>query len=607
MMNSLSGRAPLAAAWMALAVLPATGLAAGQEAGQDVRIDRSAVTLSSGSGGRAALELTLADDTEHVIAFADGAISLDGDRVGGYEPGGALAAAWRSFLRDQAGAEAETLRRGLEELIESLPVLGDELEGAEAESARALGDGIARILGMRREADIDAAQVEAAQVEGPGGTRLSIAPGGVPFDELVGQLDRLRDAIGRLGGAAEGAAERLALIVHDDFTVAPDDVVGGNLALLDGTLRLEGRVSGDVLVLAGDLVLSDDARVDGNILQVGGDVTLSETARVTGEILSDFPSTSATATTGGTAETPGAEAEAEPPSFETRARARREAEDRGFFSRIAHNLGHATEELMSALSAFIILGVLGLLLVYFARPRLETVADTVRHEFARSFAMGLAGEVLFFPALLILLVLVITWPVVPFFVLATGLAMVVGYLAVAHGAGEMFAQRRYRYEWLERLRRSNSYYYVLSGLVLLLLPFAAAAILWIGGGTVDFFRGLLTFVACVGTWILMTAGFGAVLLTRVGSRSVVVNWHGEAAPVDPLVDTEPAAGGPAGTARPAEERTGSAETGSGPTAHDEPAHNEPAHGEPARPEHEPPTGETAESETEDGDERPPHA
>ncbi len=132
--------------------------------------------------------------------------------------------------------------------------------------------------------------------------------------------------------------------------------------------------------------------------------------------------------------------------------------------------------------------------------------------------MGLAGEVLFFPVLLILVVLVITWLVLPFYVLATGLAFLMGYLAVAHAAGEMFANRRYRYEWLERLRRSNSYYYVLSGLVLLLLPFAVASMLWLLGGLTGFLRGLIEFLASLATWVLMTAGFGAVLLTRAGSR-----------------------------------------------------------------------------------------
>ncbi|MFV1987215.1 MAG: hypothetical protein ACC682_08025, partial [Gemmatimonadota bacterium] len=82
----------------------------------------------------------------------------------------------------------------------------------------------------------------------------------------------------------------------------------------------------------------------------------------------------------------------------------------------------------------------------------------------------------------------------------------------------------------------------LSGLVLLLLPFAATAVLWILGGTAGFVRGIVAFVAALGTWIVMTAGFGSVLLTRAGARSVVVDWsEGDGDPVEPAVDAAPAA------------------------------------------------------------------
>lgn len=194
--------------------------------------------------------------------------------------------------------------------------------------------------------------------------------------------------------------------------------------------------------------------------------------------------------------------------------------------------------MIAAACSFIVLAALGLLLVSVGRRRLETVSDTVRLEFARSFAMGLAGEVLFLPVLLVLTVLVITWLVIPFFLLAAGLAGLFGYLAAAHAGGEIFARRRFRSEWLERLRRSNSYYYVVSGLALLMLPFAAGAALWVFGGAADFVRGLILFVAGVGTWVVVTAGFGGVLLTRAGGRSVVIDWSADhaadppSAPVD---------------------------------------------------------------------------
>ncbi|MYH09908.1 MAG: hypothetical protein F4143_07290 [Gemmatimonadales bacterium] len=204
----------------------------------------------------------------------------------------------------------------------------------------------------------------------------------------------------------------------------------------------------------------------------------------------------------------------------------------GLGSRLARNFGRAAEGVIAAGCAFMVLAALGLLLVYFGRRRLETVSDTVRLEFARSFAMGLAGEVLFLPVLLVLTVLVITWLVIPFFLVAAGLAAVFGYLAAAHAGGEIFARRRFRSEWLERLRRSNSYYYVVSGLALLVLPFAAGAALWVFGGAADFVRGLILFVAIVGTWIVVTAGFGSVLLTRAGGRSVVIDWSADSAPGD---------------------------------------------------------------------------
>lgn len=474
---------------------------------QESEVVSSAVTLSSRQGGRAELTIELANGIEHRITFDRGTIRIDDRRIGTYEEGGAFVEAWRELLRGQVELDHDGLRERL------LQWRAGQLAGEEASAADALYTGLGRLLGAPEPT---APTVEeTATVTGPGGNQLAIAPGGIGFEELARELERLESSLSSLSNAAPDAGSRLALIVHDDYAIAPGRAIEGNLALLDGTLEIGGVVAGDVLVLDGDLVLAEGARIEGDILQVGGSVeTLAGV--VAGEILSDIAVRPSRST-----------AIAEAPEVRVRApvvQRVRPRRDRGSFGHFTHNLALAAEGITGAVSAFLALGVLGLVMVYFGRRRLEMVADTVRHEFARSFAMGLAGEVLFFPALLIMTVLVITIPVIPFFVIGTGLAMLGGYLAVAHGAGEMFARRRYRYEWLERLRRSNSYYYVLSGLVLLLLPFALAAALWVFGGLLGFLRGLVVFVACVATWVLSTSGFGAVLLTRGGARSVVVDW-----------------------------------------------------------------------------------
>lgn len=504
---------------------------------QESQIEQSAVTLSSGGGDRAELWFQFADGTEHRLALEDGEVVIDGSAVGGYETGGVLITRWRDFLRQRAGADAAAFHAELDAFAARLAEW--EPGSSDGDVAKSFSDRIVELLRTEEAKARDTQESsEASSMAGESdGFRLAIAPGGVEFDELLDQLERLRRALRKLGTAGEEAIDHLALIVHDDFSIGDGEVVEGNLALLGGTLRVSGEVGGHVLILGGSLVLTDGARVNGDILQVGGDLRFEGDAHVIeGEIVSDFPSIEFTA------EATEAAVVAVAPSVS------RDSGRSGRYSsnpvrRFARNLGHAAEDFVGALSTFITLGVLGLLLIYFAQPRVEMVADTVRHEFARSFAMGLAGEVLFFPAVLVLFVLVITWPIIPFFVLGTGLAMLAGYIAVAHGAGEMFAQRRYRYEWLERLRRSNSYYYVLNGLVLLLVPFAAAAVLWILGGPAGFVRGMVTFVAAVGTWILVTAGFGSVLLTRAGTRSVVVDWSdGAVEPGDePILDTGPVA------------------------------------------------------------------
>ena len=61
---------------------------------------------------------------------------------------------------------------------------------------------------------------------------------------------------------------------------------------------------------------------------------------------------------------------------------------------------------------------------------------------------------------------------IPAFPLAVVLGTLLGYLAVAHAAGEAIAEKRfYGGDWFSR---ANSYYYLLTGLGLLLILFIAA-------------------------------------------------------------------------------------------------------------------------------------
>lgn len=219
---------------------------------------------------------------------------------------------------------------------------------------------------------------------------------------------------------------------------------------------------------------------------------------------------------------------------ELRAEMRREARQQVARSPFRH-ITRGFTGLFSTLMAYAVLVGLGFLAVFFGRGHLETIADTARNSTLRSGLVGLAGSFLVLPAFILgalaLAISIVGIPLLlvylPLFPLAVVLAAVGGYLAVAHGAGEALAERRFRgTEWFTR---ANSYYYVMTGVGLLLVLFMASHIVTMAGPWLGFLQGLLKFVAIMVTWVAFMIGFGAVLLSRGGTRPTV---EPAAAPVE---------------------------------------------------------------------------
>jgi len=181
--------------------------------------------------------------------------------------------------------------------------------------------------------------------------------------------------------------------------------------------------------------------------------------------------------------------------------------------------------IVGTLVMFVVLFGLGVATVFFGgRPYLEAVADTARRHTARSWVVGLAASFLALPAYILgalaLVISIIGIPAllvwIPLFPVAVIVAAFFGYLGVAHGAGEALAERRlYGGDWF---RRGNSYYFLLTGLGVLLSLFFAAHVVEMAGPWVSFIRGMLMFLAVIATWFAFTTGLGAVLLTRGGTR-----------------------------------------------------------------------------------------
>lgn len=180
--------------------------------------------------------------------------------------------------------------------------------------------------------------------------------------------------------------------------------------------------------------------------------------------------------------------------------------------------------IFQTLATYAVLLALGFAAVFFGRQYLESVADTARAAPVRAGAVGLAASFLILPAFILGMIvlaisivgipLLLVW--IPFFPVAVALAALFGYLGISHATGEALAERRF--DGGELYRRANSYYYVLTGAGLLLALFIAANIVHMAGPWLGFLKGLLQFIAIVVTWASFTIGFGAVLISRAGTR-----------------------------------------------------------------------------------------
>lgn len=494
-------------ALLAIAAVPAilaapTSVAAQEADGEAAaaleapEISGSTVLLSSDV---ARLELELSSGGTRAIELSSGEVRLDGEPVASYEPGGGLERAWRALLRDPAIGETESLGRLL---ADWQPPADVAVEAAGPSALLAALDGFDPAARAGEAAGRQAADA-AADAAGVG-ERVTIVPRAGSIAQLAERLRGLNETLGRVSGEEFDQGD-FALVVHDDYRIAAGTTVQGDVALLGGRLIVAGEVDGDVLVLGGDLVMEPGASVFGDVRSMGG---LVETAgaTVTGEIL-----------TLSMDERVEAVGEA-PPAVEDRHEVRDHERSRGpgAVGRVVRNVERSIGDLVGTAVWILALTLLGALLVYFAPTRLEAVASEARADVLRSFGVGLAGQLLFFPILLLLVVLIVTWLVVPFYLVAVAVAVPAGYLAVARGLGEVVVSRDYGFFERFNLNRHNTYYYVLDGVIVLLAPFALAAVLQLFGDLLGFLRGLTLFLAIVLTWAAATTGLGAVIVTRGG-------------------------------------------------------------------------------------------
>lgn len=468
----------------------------------------------SASSSGAALELRFADEGELEISFDDGTVYIDGESVGSYETGDDLDEAFRALL-----GEAMALENGaLAEMLSDWTVqasIASELADAAREIDQALEDALSDLdIRVRNE---------------EGSVSISIGDDSSLVRLLVGSITRL----GVLEDALSGLDEGFRIHVDEDVVIPEGSVVSETLVVIQGALRIEGEVEGDVVVVGGSLDLRDsgvirgeariaDARVVRNNGEIdGGIVDVLETERddemelrdrlreeIRDELRSDLRS-------------------------EIRDATRLEDSDFSImapFRPVVRGVGGILEKLI----AVFVLGLLGAGFLAFAGENMDTIAETARRAPGRAAMVGFAGSFLLIPVWILgavaLTVSIIGIPVaiawLPLFPLAACLAALLGYVAVAQNTGEWLADSSW--PWTGWIRKSNPIFTLFGGLLGLSFAFLVGHVVSIAP-FLGVFSGLLFAIGGLLTFFAMQIGFGAVILTRGGRRREYASYDPDAA------------------------------------------------------------------------------
>lgn len=263
--------------------------------------------------------------------------------------------------------------------------------------------------------------------------------------------------------------EKGSLTRNQMVAIGKDVIVEGealsDVAAMEGSAEITGRVAGDVVVLGGDARLGPEAQVGGDIFVLGGTIQAAPGAHAAGRMVSYPTASSALVTL------------VEGPSF---------------------GLGFASPLVLGTKLALLAAWAALLLLLFAATGRqlLET-ADGVRRDPFRSFATGLTGVLALLLTAMFFSAFTGGFVGVPLLVLVVLLLMLLklwGMVAVFYALGDWLARRFLR---RPRMRPLNA-----ATLGLLVM-------------------GVVKFLPYIGIWVWTAAtliGIGAALSTKFGRQ-----------------------------------------------------------------------------------------
>ena len=340
-----------------------------------------------------------------------------------------------------------------------------------------------------------------------GATKIIITQSHAIIDGDTGDLDDLEENIRRLGELnvtiiddsedwekdAGTTRKRNELVKFgDDVVVEEDEKISGSVVVFGGSATIAGVVTEDVVVFGGDLIAEETADIRGSAVCFGGEIDKRPGAKI-GDQEVGFGKFPFGVTIG------------------------------PFIG--LQSFGGFIDRGVSVFAGIICLGLLLLFgagaLFFFPKP-LRRVSEAVDRNLVKNGVVGLLGEIMLLPLLLVISIVLcvsiigipLLFLIIPLCLLGVFAAAFLGYLGVAMFAGNFVSCRLSG-------PISSEQKTLAIGIITLLIFDILAAVVGLTGGILWPVKVALGFTGGLVGYLAMTIGFGAVIMTRFGTRGLV--------------------------------------------------------------------------------------
>jgi hypothetical protein len=282
---------------------------------------------------------------------------------------------------------------------------------------------------------------------------------------------------------ARGKTSAFTTIVrHDivkggtDIVVEENELVKGDVTALGGDVTVKGKVEGSVVAVGGDIIVTSTGEIEKDATSIGGDVR-----RLPGGVI------------------------------------RGQDVGIGFFPRDVMRIPFRPPTLVGLPFAVRIVKIsfvlfIGLVVFSVVPNHVTKVKTRLEREMLKSGLVGFLGEILVLPIFVLLIITIIGIPVAilvePLVIL---LAVLLGYIAASLYIGEKVKQNT-------NIKPKTPLLTVLLGIIVIELIPVVAVMIGMAGPPGHALRLVLMIIYWGSIYLILTIGFGAVILTRFGTR-----------------------------------------------------------------------------------------